>query len=423
MIGSSSEWASRLKSNILLGDSAANEVELHGDSCPVGVWLQSEETRQLRETYPELDSIIGNLIIPHDQLHGSARIVADYIDYGDPGGAFLYYRKVTRPHLETLQTGLKEIREWNGRSTGDRGPVEVIIPGLRESLLFPASIVVFLILWAFLFHRRILRRTGALKSRLADQEVRLTEAVESLAGEADSLRSAAVRLGRASMAVEAPMADLASVPDTLTTLLTLPEERPDGRAEDLRNTGRLVGQASKGLEEGSGAFLETERTVRELSERISRIDEIARRTGMLALNAAIEAARAGESGRGFAVVADEVRRLSDQVLQAAAGMDDLSRRGIEESENARLVLDDTTKTLSEARLLTQSSGPDRRPVRGEISGEIRETLEEMSRTVQRNRRNGEKLRRMGEAFAVRADRLNEVCRRIGTLSEGQEKAD
>jgi hypothetical protein len=100
-----------------------------------------------------------------------------------------------------------------------------------------------------------------------------------------------------------------------TTSLTLSHSR----AEALRNTVFLVGQA-----------LERSEAARQLSETNSElavsIRGIAAQTNLLALNATIEANRAGEHGAGFAVVANEVKELASETSRATALVDERVRR-------------------------------------------------------------------------------------------------
>jgi methyl-accepting chemotaxis protein len=175
-------------------------------------------------------------------------------------------------------------------------------------------------------------------------------------------------------------------------------------SENAAQTEAISRKASQDAEEGGRAVSATVSAMRDIADKISVIEEIARQTNLLALNAAIEAARAGEQGKGFAVVAAEVRKLAERSGQAAAEISELSVNSVAVAEKAGTMLEKMVPDiLKTAELIQEISAASNEQSAG--ASQINHGIQALDTTIQQNASASEELASTAEELSGQAQQM------------------
>jgi methyl-accepting chemotaxis protein len=189
-------------------------------------------------------------------------------------------------------------------------------------------------------------QVNSVVDKLASVISRIREMTGSVSAASNELNTSAHQLAQGSEQQAATLQEIASSLQNVDASV--------GRnAQHARDTARMANEASTQAERGGEAVRETVGAMREITQKILIVDDIAYQTNLLALNAAIEAARAGTHGKGFAVVAGEVRKLAERSQAAAQQISDLAKKSVAVAENAGTLLDRTVPMIRDTSNLIQ----------------------------------------------------------------------
>jgi methyl-accepting chemotaxis protein len=174
--------------------------------------------------------------------------------------------------------------------------------------------------------------------------------------------------------------------------------------DNARQTDKISTKAAQDAQDTGRSVAQTVQAMKDIAQKISIIEEIARQTDLLALNAAIEAARAGEHGKGFAVVASEVRKLAERSQKAAGEISKLSSSSVEIAESAGQMLDKLVPDIRKTADLVKeiASGSEEQNTG---AAQINTAMQELDKVVQQNASASEEMAASSEELASQAEQL------------------
>jgi methyl-accepting chemotaxis protein len=245
---------------------------------------------------------------------------------------------------------------------------------------------------------------GVLAKTLQAMSANLKEIVSDVKEASNNVASGSEELSASAEEMSQGAAEQAASAEEVSSSMEEMASNIRQNADNASETERLAIKSAEDAEVGDQAVSETVTAMRQIAEKITIIEEIARQTDLLALNAAIEAARAGEHGKGFAVVASEVRKLAERSQNSAGEIGKLSVSSVEVAERAGEMLNRILPGIQKTAELVQEISA---ACREQDSGaeQVNKAIQQLDDVIQRNASASEEMASTSEELSGQAEQL------------------
>lgn len=245
---------------------------------------------------------------------------------------------------------------------------------------------------------------GDMCRALNNMSVKLSEIIVDIQGSSEHVASGSEELAASAESMAQAVSEQAATVEQVSSSMEEMGANVSATSSNVVETEKIARGVSSDAEEGGKAVRMTVDAMREIAEKISIVEEIARQTNLLALNAAIEAARAGEHGKGFAVVAAEVRKLAERSGQAANEISELSGSSLDVAEKAGNMLEKMVPEIMKTSELIQEINRATDEQNTGL-GQIKDAASQLDQVTQTNASSSEEVASTAEELAGQAEQL------------------